>query len=83
MEAFPAHCDCIALANILAHQLHREDSFDRTGSHGSGSSHGINGSGSHGVNDMSMSIGFSNSNRVATQMDNAVRSVKQSQANGA
>ena len=32
VEAYPAHCDCLALANILAHQLHREDSFDRSGS---------------------------------------------------
>lgn len=32
MEAFPAHCDCLALANILAFRLDRADSFDRTGS---------------------------------------------------
>ncbi|KAA6417573.1 MAG: hypothetical protein FRX49_12448 [Trebouxia sp. A1-2] len=65
VEAFPTHCDCLALANILAFQLHREDSFDRTGS------------GSQGHNDMSNSAGGSNGNdgNVDAQMDKAVQSV--------
>ena len=65
MEAFPTHCDCLALANILAFQLHREDSFDRTGS------------GSQGHNDMSNSTGGSNGNSgsVDAQMDKAVQSI--------
>ena len=32
LKAFPLHCDCLALANVLAFQLKREDSFDKTGS---------------------------------------------------
>lgn len=65
MEAFPTHCDCLALANILAFKLHREDSFDRTGS------------GSQGQNDMVNSTGGSNGNsgNVGVQMDKAVQSV--------
>lgn len=80
MEAFPAHCDCLALANILAFQLHREDSFDRTGSgnHSSGNLHRANqNSGSHvsGNTEMATSNGGSNAGNVASQMDKAVQNV--------
>ncbi len=72
VEAFPTHCDCLALANILAFQLHREDSFDRTGS------------GSQGQNDMSNSTGGSNGNsgNVDAQMDKAVQSVSHNGSGG-
>ena len=65
VEAFPAHCDCLALANVLAFQLKREDSFDRTGS------------GSHDNNDHSQSIGGSNSGsgNVESQADKALQGV--------
>ncbi len=76
VEAFPTHCDCLALANILAFRLHREDSFDRTGS------------GSQGHNEALNSNGGSNagSGNVRAQMDNAVQNVTRhgsgSQSNG-
>lgn len=61
LEAFPAHCDCLALANVLAFQLRREDSFDRTGS----ASH-----------DHSSSVGGSNSGSgmAESQVDKAMHS---------
>lgn len=60
VEAFPAHCDCLALVNILAFQLHRENSFDRSGSGSQGNN-----------NDISNSNGGSNSSNV----DKAVQDV--------
>lgn len=46
LEAFPAHCDCLALANVLAFQLKREDSFDRAGSASHDPTNSANGSNS-------------------------------------
>ena len=65
VEAFPAHCDCLALANVLAFQLKREDSFDRTGS------------GNQGNSDCSHSAGGSNSGsgNVESQADKAMHDV--------
>lgn len=40
------HCDCLALANVLAFQLKREDSFDRTGSGSQGHTNSAGGSNS-------------------------------------
>lgn len=86
MEAFPAHCDCLALANMLAFQLHREDSFDRTGSASHGHSSGNldsrhqNGAthNNSGNIDMSTSNGGSTAGNVATEMDRAVQNVSRS-----
>lgn len=67
VEAYPAHCDCLALANILAHQLHREDSFDRSGSSSQHKAEPVNSNaGSNG-----------GSGSVASQMDRAVQYVTQ------